>query len=64
MTDGDSEAMRRLKLAVSTRRRAETSETAAVLAALEAGETQVDVARVLGRSREHVRLLLKRVRGT
>lgn len=56
----DSEAVRRLKLAVAARRRAETAETAAVIAAIQDGVTQVDVARILGRSREHVRLLLKR----
>lgn len=57
----ESNEMRRLRLAVAARRRAETAETAAVIAALEAGETQVAVAQALGRSREHVRLLLRKL---
>lgn len=55
----DSDEMRRLKLAVAARKRAVAAETAAVLAAVQAGEKQVEVARVIGRSREHVRLLLR-----
>ena len=60
MTEHDSPAMRRLKQAVAARKRAVTAETAAVIAAVEAGEKQTEIARVLGRSREHVRLLMQR----
>lgn len=58
----DSDQVRRLKLAVAARRRAESAETRAVLDAVDAGVSQVDVARILGRSREYVRLLINRER--
>ncbi len=57
----DTDEVRRLRLAVAARRRAETAETAAVVAALESGTPQTEVARIIGRSREHIRLLMKRI---
>jgi hypothetical protein len=59
VTDHDSPAMRRLKQATANRKRAVTTERAAILEAHDAGEKQIDIAAVIGRSREHVRLLVE-----
>jgi Fe2+ or Zn2+ uptake regulation protein len=58
VTDSDSPAMRRLKQATANRKRAVTAERVAILEALAAGEKQGNVANVIGRSREHIRLLV------
>jgi hypothetical protein len=59
----DSPEMRELKLAAAAYRRADERQRAAILAAVDAKENQSDIARIVGRSREYVRLVKRESEG-
>lgn len=60
MTDEQQDAARkRLRKLASDRRKAATAESAAIVTALRAGVRQVDIARDIERSREHVRQIAR-----
>lgn len=56
--------MARLVRAVATKRRTDARVDALIVEAMDAGENQAEIARVVGRSREHLRTVRRRVTGT
>lgn len=58
----DSPTMRRIKRALAANRRTEATLAAAITDGIEAGDKQIEIARVIGRSREYVRLLVEEER--
>lgn len=58
----DSPTMRRIKRALAANRRTEATLAAAIADGIEAGDKQIDIAHVIGRSREYVRLLVEEER--
>lgn len=55
--------MARLVRAVANKRRWDDAVDALVVEAMDAGENQAEIARIVGRSREHLRTVRKRVAG-
>jgi hypothetical protein len=56
----ESPIMRRIKRAAAAKRRIDAELDRLVVEAVEARENQTDIARIIGRSREHVRLVARR----
>lgn len=55
----DTPAMRRFKRVLASHRRIDAALAEATVDALDAGEKQIELARLMGRSREYVRLLVE-----
>ena len=55
----DTPTMRRFKRTLAAHRRSEAALAAATVDAIEAGDKQIELARLMGRSREYVRLLVE-----
>lgn len=55
--------MARLIKAVAAQRRANDTVDLLVVEAMDAGENQTEIARIIGRSREHLRTVRRRVKG-
>lgn len=58
VTVSDTPTMRRFKRALTAQRKAEAALAAATVDAIDAGDKQIELARLMGRSREYVRLLV------
>lgn len=56
--------MARLVRAVANKRRWDSAVDTLVVEAMDAGENQAEIARVVGRSREHLRNVRRRATGT
>lgn len=54
----DTPTMRRIKRALAANRRTEATLAAAITDGIAAGDKQIEIAQVIGRSREYVRLLV------
>lgn len=59
----DQPVMARLIRAVQAHQRTADQIETLVVEAMEAGENQTEIARIIGRSREHLRTIRRRVKG-